>query len=226
MKTWIIFVFLSMSLCEIEIKELKKHKSIKFNSEIGAVGMFYLNIEDFKENSKIYIVFNSENKEPPEEIEFEFNDTMPEKDYKLSETMKPTSMKYNDEVVPTTYTNEYDIKKTKNKKYLIVKFINNAGKLKIENLSAKWDQIIIIIFTIIFVCIFLIILIFIICKSLKNCKNENHTHTHNGISEEILENNKNIDYYDQKNKSPHSKNKDKDIQKQPLTSTPTPTDGK
>ena len=151
-----LILLISFSLCEIEIKELERYKSIEFNSRQG---MIYLNIEEFEIYSTIHILFNTDG-ELKKEIQFEFNDTKPIHDYSLSDKMNFTTQSNYVKQNKKTIKYYYDIKKKENKKYLIFKFFNvNAKNIIIENTEINLMITIVIIISIVFACLVITIII-------------------------------------------------------------------
>ena len=179
MKKIILILILSLSFCEEKLLLLKKYGYVQTTQKIGLV---YLNVEDFEDDSTIYIQFNAYNSDlNNKKIDYDFINFVPDITYEPLKGMKPSSTanSYTQGITGSSYAYYYYYKFTKqrNMKYLVMKYwdYNNNPRdsdsyLEIENTKNKWLLILVIIFSIIGAIIILVIIIIciIIIKRRRN----------------------------------------------------------
>ena len=157
MKGIIFALLISYILC---IEYLPKYGTIKVTKNSG---YFYLNTNEFDDDSTLYIQLNAENGRVDSTLYYEFTDISPNS-YSLtpSNSLTPSSTgssssSVNNVVVSYTLKYYYSLKKDNNYQYLIIQYSGFFGEyLEIESTRVSWGTFIIII---IFGSIGLIILI-------------------------------------------------------------------
>ena len=199
MKKIILILILSLSFCEEKLLLLKKYGYVQTTQKIGLV---YLNVEDFEDDSTIYIQFNAYNSDlNNKKIDYDFINFVPDITYEPLKGMKPSSTanSYTQGITGSSYAYYYYYKFTKqrNMKYLVMKYwdYNNNPRdsdsyLEIENTKNKWLLILIIIFSIIGAIIFFGIIFFCIMRYNRR-RNESYINNH----PDVIDNLKKKDYF-------------------------------
>ena len=172
----IIFAFLiSYILC---IEYLPKYGTIKVTKNSG---YFYLNTNEFDEDSTLYIQLNAENGKITPTLYYEFTNISPNSySFTPTKSLVPSSTgssstSINDVVVSYTEKYYYSLKNDISYQYLIIQYSGFRGKyLEIESTRVNWGT---FIFIIIFGSIGLVILIcvgvflFLRCRKMRNVEN-------------------------------------------------------
>ena len=168
-----LLLLLAYSFCEKQPLLLQKYGSVK-TTEIN--GLVYLGMEDFEDDSTIYIQFNVYNSDFYNRIiDYDFINFTPDSTYEPLRRMKPSSSSSSvtQGITGSSYAYYYYYKFTKqrNMKYLVMKywdFYNDPrdsnSYLEIENTRNKWFIILIIILAIVVIIIILGIMIVCIMR--------------------------------------------------------------
>ena len=176
----ILFLLLSYCFCQGRPLLLPKYGSVKTTERNGLV---YLGIEDFEDDSTIYIQLNVYNSVFENRIiDYDFINFDPDSTYEPLKRMKPSSSSNSvtEGITGSSYAYYYYYKFTKqrNMKYLAMKYWdfyndpkNSNSYLEIENTKNKWSLILIIILVVVAVIIIFGIMLFCIMR-------------HKGISDE------------------------------------------
>ena len=169
----ILFLLLSYSFCEGQPLLLQKYGSVKTTERNGLV---YLCIEDFEDDSTIYIQLNVYNSVFENRIiDYDFINFAPDSTYEPLKRMKPSSFSSSvtEGITGSSYAYYFYYKFTKqrNNKYLVIKYWdfyndskNSNSYLEIENTKNKWFIILIIILGVVAAIIIFGIMIFCIIR--------------------------------------------------------------
>ena len=169
---------------------LQKYGSVKTTERNGLV---YLGIEDFEDDSTIYIQLNVYNSVFENRIiDYDFINFAPDSTYEPLKRMKPSSSSNSvtEGITGSSYAYYYYYKFTKqrNMKYLVMKYWdfyndpkNSNSYLEIENTKNKWSLILIIILVVVAVIIIFGIMIFCIMRH-KRRRDEESINSNNDIN--------------------------------------------
>ena len=163
MKILIIIAFLiTYSICEVFY--LKKHGRIQIEDSSGII---YLNANSFEYNDYIHIVFKANNGQMNNIIYYQFDNDIPTSTFSPKLSLDTTFSDSSSDDDNNNYVKNYyyEIKKSIEKNYLIIKYLDfqtsrSYGYLEIENTKFNSSYYIIIIIAVIAVIIIIALVVY------------------------------------------------------------------